>query len=71
LVEIDPISGWVSPRLRIRFELGETLEIFRPDGKPFRSPVEISQQAEQDRAEAQTQKARADALAAKLHPHPS
>jgi uncharacterized membrane protein YqiK len=42
------------------------LEIFRPDGKPFRSPVEISQQAEQDQAEAQAQKERADALATKL-----
>jgi Uma2 family endonuclease len=73
LMEIDPIAGWVSPHLGIRFELGETLEIWRPDGEPFRSPVEIAQQAERDRAEAQRhraeaqqQKERADALAAKL-----
>jgi Uma2 family endonuclease len=56
---IEPIEGWVSPCLGIRFELGETLEIFRPDGEPFRSPVEIAQ-------EAKVQKERADALAAKL-----
>jgi Uma2 family endonuclease len=63
---IEPIDGWVSPRLGIRFELGETLEIFRPDGEPFRSPVEIAQQAIVDRSEALHQKERADAMAAKL-----
>jgi Uma2 family endonuclease len=72
-LEIDPIDHWVSPLLGIRFELGEDLEIFRPDGEPFRSPVEMAQQATQDRAEAEAQRAeaqkqreRADALAAKL-----
>jgi Uma2 family endonuclease len=63
---IEPIDGWVSPRLGIRFELGKTLEIFRPDGEPFRSPVEIAQQAIVDRSEALRQKERADAMAAKL-----
>jgi Uma2 family endonuclease len=66
MVEIAPIDRWVSPCLGIRFELGETLEIFRPDGQMFRSSVEIAQQAIRDRAEAQAQKDRADALAAKL-----
>jgi Uma2 family endonuclease len=73
LVEIESIDHWVSPRLGIRFELGEELEILRPDGEPFRSPVEIAQQAAVDRAEAQAQRAeaqaqkeRADALAAQL-----
>jgi Uma2 family endonuclease len=63
---IEPIDGWVSPRLGIRFELGETLGIFRPDGEPFQSPVEIAQQAIVDRSEALRQKERADAMAAKL-----
>jgi Uma2 family endonuclease len=63
---IEPIDGWVSPRLGIRFELGETLGIFRPDGEPFRSPVEIAQQAIVDRSEALRQKERADVMAAKL-----
>jgi Uma2 family endonuclease len=73
LAEIELIDHWVSPRLGIRFELGEELEILRPDGEPFRSPVEIAQQAAVDRAEAQAQRAeaqvqkeRADALAAQL-----
>jgi hypothetical protein len=73
LAEIELIDPWVSPRLGIRFELGEELEISRPDGEPFRSPVEIAQQAAGDRAEAQAQRAeaqvqkeRADALAAQL-----
>jgi Uma2 family endonuclease len=59
LAAIEPISGWISPRLGIRFELGENLEIFRPDGELFRSSVEIAQQAERDRAEAQRQRAEA------------
>ena len=66
LQEIELIEGWVSPRLGIRFELGETLEIFRPDGEPFRSPLEIAQQALVDRSAAKAQKERADALVAKL-----
>jgi Uma2 family endonuclease len=66
MAEIDPIDGWCSSLLGIRFELGATLEIRRPDGEPFRSPLEIAQQAERDRSEAQLQIERADTLAAKL-----
>ena len=47
--EIVPMSGWVSPRLGIRFELGEDLTIVRPDGRPFETFVEISR--ERDRVE--------------------
>lgn len=57
---IEPISGWVSPRLTVRFELTEEgLEIYRPDGQKFASYVELEaqrQQAEQ----------KAERLAAKL-----
>ncbi len=57
---IDPMVGWVSPRLRVRFELTpEGLELFRPDGQRFLSYLELAQRAEQ---EAQ----RAERLAAKL-----
>ena len=35
-------DGWVSPRLNIRFDVTpETLKIYRPDGSPFLSPVEL------------------------------
>ncbi|KAM3099345.1 Uma2 family endonuclease [Phormidesmis sp. 146-35] len=37
LEAIEPIEGWVSPRLKIRFTLGQdgSLELYRPDGRPF------------------------------------
>jgi len=42
LEEIRPIRGWVSPRLGVRFDLVDgKLQIFRPDGRPFRDPNEV------------------------------
>ncbi len=67
LREIDPIVGWVSPRLGVRFELSsEGLELYRPDGQKFATYVELDRQRElaQQRAEQQAQ--RAERLAAKL-----
>jgi Uma2 family endonuclease len=43
--EIQPISGWVSPRLGIRFELADDLTIYRPDGRPFETYREIERRA--------------------------
>lgn len=57
---IETMPGWVSPRLGVRFELGEEgLEIYRPDGQKFLSYLELEEQkllAQQ----------RAERLAAKL-----
>jgi len=71
---IEPIEGWISPRLGVRFELPETgLEIYRPDGEKFLSYSELDQQRELERrrAEEASQRAeeasqRAERLAAKL-----
>ena len=71
---IEPIEGWISPRLGVRFELPETgLEIYRPDGEKFLSYSELDQQRELERrrAEEEFQRAeeasqRAERLAAKL-----
>jgi Uma2 family endonuclease len=57
---IDPIDQWVSPRLGIRFSLDETLHIYRPDGQPFLSYIEIAQQAEQERERAEQERQRAE-----------
>jgi len=47
LVEIPEMNGWVSPRLGIRFEMdGEESVIYRPDGKPFRTFLEIAEDVE-------------------------
>jgi Putative restriction endonuclease len=58
---ITNISGWVSPRLGVRFELNEELEIYTPAGELFLSPLEISQKAEAAQLEAVRQQARATA----------
>ncbi|MER3434748.1 MAG: hypothetical protein C4288_15325 [Leptolyngbya sp. ERB_1_1] len=53
LDRIESISGWVSPRLGIRFELGEELQLYRPDGMPFFSFAEINQMLDQERQRAE------------------
>ena len=64
---IEPISGWVSPRLGARFELEtEGLEIYRPDGQKFLSYMELEQQRElaEQRAELAEQRAEQESLRA-------
>ncbi|HEY9863826.1 MAG TPA: Uma2 family endonuclease [Candidatus Obscuribacterales bacterium] len=64
---IEEINGWVSPRLGIRYELsGEELEIYRPDGIPFLSYQEVSEQLEQERQRAEQERQRADNAQQKL-----
>ncbi|HEY9664906.1 MAG TPA: hypothetical protein V6C65_41230, partial [Allocoleopsis sp.] len=71
---IEPIAGWISPRLGIRFDdSGEELQIFYPNGDRFLTYTEISQKAEaaERRAEiaeqrAETAEARATKLAERL-----
>ena len=49
---IAEMNGWVSPLLEIRFQLTEnTLEIYRPDGRRFLTPVEMDRLREQEREE--------------------
>jgi Uma2 family endonuclease len=54
LEPIEKINGWISPLLQIRFELTENnLEIYRPDGRRFLSPVELEQRAEEEHQRAE------------------
>jgi len=53
LNEIESMSGWVSPRLAIRFELASELEIYRPDGEKFLTYVELERQRELAQAKAE------------------
>jgi Uma2 family endonuclease len=54
LEPIEKINDWSSPLLQIRFELTENnLEIYRPDGRRFLSPVELEQRAEQEHQRAE------------------
>lgn len=53
LDRIESMLGWISPRLRIRFELGAELQLYRPDGTPFFSFAEINQMLDQERQRAE------------------
>jgi Uma2 family endonuclease len=63
---ISEIAGWVSPRLGIRFELGDELKIYTPTGELFLSPVEIAKQSQQERERAEQERERADLAEQKL-----
>ncbi len=70
---IGNIAGWVSPRLGVRFELGDELEVYTPNNRLFLSPLEIAQRAErleletnQAKLETQQERDRADAAEQKL-----
>ena len=58
---IEPMEGWISPRLGVRFELGsEGLEIYRPDGQKFLSYSELDEQRELERRRAEEASQRAE-----------
>ncbi|MEG3899615.1 MULTISPECIES: Uma2 family endonuclease [unclassified Microcoleus] len=58
---IEPMEGWISPRLGVRFELGEEgLEIYRPDGEKFLSYAEVEEQGLLDRQRLQQESQRAE-----------
>ena len=47
---IESLHQWVSPRLGIRFETEfNQIQLFHPDGSPFESFTEVSQQLERER----------------------
>lgn len=64
---IEEINGWISPRLKVRFEVQpETLVIYRPDGDRFLTFTELGQAREQERQRADQERQRADRLAERL-----
>ena len=54
LVAIEQMSGWMSPRLQIRFawQAGQELMLYRPDGQRFLSSVELEAQLLRERQRA-------------------
>ena len=72
---IEPMEGWISPRLGVRFQLGEDgLEIYRPNGEKFLSYAELEEdrlldrqrlQQESQRAEQEAQRAEQEAQRAR------
>lgn len=64
---IDPVLGWVSPRLGVRFELSEAeLQLYRPDGQKFVTYIELDQQRELAQQQAEQEARRAERLAEQL-----
>ena len=58
---IEPMEGWISPRLGVRFELGsDGLEIYRPDGEKFLSYAELEEERALDRQRLQQESQRAE-----------
>ncbi len=74
LREIPQMNGWVSPLLKVRFEIAnDELRLHGPDGKPFLTYVELVEQREKERAETEKERAekekaqqRAEQLTAQL-----
>jgi len=63
LQKIDEMAGWVSPQLKIRFELAEgELEIYQPDGQKFVTYVELAQQKQQAQQRAEEAESQLQAL---------
>ncbi|MER3435389.1 MAG: hypothetical protein C4288_18785 [Leptolyngbya sp. ERB_1_1] len=60
LDSIEEMDGWISPRLGIRFNLAEELELYRPDGDRFFSFTEINQLLLQERQRAEQERQRAE-----------
>lgn len=63
LQTIPEVNGWVSPRLGVRFDLSSgDLRIFKPDGEPFLSYLEVERGrvAQSERADAEHQRAVAE-----------
>ena len=50
LESIEPMNGWVSPRLGVQFEWkDQVFRLYRPDGERFLSSVELARSREQER----------------------
>jgi len=64
---IEKMTDWISPRLGIRFVLSqEVLQLIRPDGVPFASYSEISQQLKVALQQQDQERQRAERLAERL-----
>jgi Uma2 family endonuclease len=60
LDEVEDMTDFTSPRLGIRFVLGDTLSVFDASGERFLTFGELKARADTEKARADTEKARAD-----------
>jgi Uma2 family endonuclease len=60
LLPVEAMRGWTSPRLGVRFDLDDQrLVLYRPDGEPFKSLVQMTEErnAANQRAEREEERA--------------
>ena len=61
LQPIAQMNGWVSPRLKVRFEVEDgELQLYRPYGRRFTTPAEILKRAERAIERASEERTRAE-----------
>lgn len=64
---IRPISGWISPRLRVRFAWEDgSLDLYQPDGERFVSFVDLTRLYDEERRRRERAEQERDRLAARL-----
>ena len=70
LIPITAIERWVSPRLGVRFETSPLgLRLYHPDGRPFRTFIEVAKEAEALSEEAQLLTRQRDEERVRAHEH--
>lgn len=63
LDRVEEMSGWVSPRLGIRFVMADELELYRPDGEKFFNFVALDQRVTEANQRAEQERQRAEEMA--------
>jgi Uma2 family endonuclease len=66
LREVLQMEGWISPRLKVRFHMGDELEMYGPDGQKFLTYLELVAQRDQALRAAHEQAAEIERLTAQL-----
>ena len=68
LMPLPQLDQWVSPRLRIRFswQPGQALQLYTPDGTPFKTLVDLQTEVERERLEKEQERAEKERLTAYL-----
>ncbi|KPA18892.1 hypothetical protein MHK_000890, partial [Candidatus Magnetomorum sp. HK-1] len=54
------ISNWTSPELNISFEVTDTLNLYYPDGRKFKSTIELERDRKKEKLRAEREKNRAE-----------
>lgn len=67
LQSIDQMDGWVSPRLKVRFDLtGPELQIFKESGDRFLTYSEMEERAKREQQRAERERQRAEQAEARI-----